>query len=210
MLTDAQKQIRLGKFNASTVEALMKPKGIGKGGLTYILEKLSEQKTGLIKEIPVTKSMQWGIDNEDSAIERLSNVLNIPMQKNEISLKDTTYNLTGTPDVLISTIDEKTGLTINTGAEIKCPNSETHIEYATMTNGSDLREIEPKYYWQIVSYMLLTNYDSWFFITYDPRIIEEKQQMYVFIINRNESDVDLLKSRLIEANNILEEKKCKL
>jgi hypothetical protein len=204
-LTPEQIQIRLGKFNASTVEALMKPKGLGKGGLTYINEKIAERETGLTKEIPVSKAMQWGIDHEDEAIQRIAASLKLDLVKNELSIKDDEYNLSGTPDVIINVTDES-GLLLNTGIEIKCPNTDTHIEYAGMSKGLELKEVEPKYYWQIVSYMLLTGYDSWFFATYDPRMLTARKQLYIFTINRNEADIELLKSRLTEANSILNDK----
>jgi hypothetical protein len=204
-LTAEQIQIRLGKFNASTVDALMKPKGLGVGGHTYIREKIAERETGLIKEMPVSKSMQWGIDYEEEAVSRIAAALKLNLLKNETSLKNADYNLTGTPDVIINVVDGN-GIHLDTGIEIKCPNTDTHIEFGLMSSGVELKNVEPKYYWQILSYMFLTGYDSWIFASYDPRMLTPRKQLYVFTINRNETDIELLKCRLTEAKEILNEK----
>lgn len=186
MLTENQKAIRLGRFTASTIEKLMKPKGIGEGGMTYIYEKAGELMTGKIKEIPVSYSMQWGIDNEPLALQHLEAVLNTNFPESDSVVKGI---ICGTPDRI--------------GVEIKCPNTDTHLYYGSMLSGNDLKSCKPEYYWQIQTYMYLFDRKNWLFVSYDPRVLIPKKQMFVFTVDRNDADILLLNQRVLQAGEIL-------
>jgi hypothetical protein len=201
-LTDENKKARLGKFTASSIEAICKPKGLGQTGASYVFEKIAEILTGQQKEIPTTKAMQWGVDIEAVAVAHLSQVLKMPLTKNEDTLTHDSLLLCGTPDIIINDVDI-TGFQLNCGVELKCPNSDTHLTYGIMASGDDLKKEEPKYYWQIVAYMLLTGFDSWIFVSYDPRVIEPKKRMYIFTIKRNEEDILFLTERIKAAEVLL-------
>ena len=72
---------RLGMFTSSEIYKLMtKPKlkseVLSEGAKTYILEKVAESLTGIREEVPTTKAMQWGIDNEPLAKRHLARLNN--------------------------------------------------------------------------------------------------------------------------------------
>jgi hypothetical protein len=186
-LSPKQKQLRLGKFTASTVEALLKPKGIGAAGLTYIYKKEAEIKTGLIDDMPLTPEMQWGIEYEQQALDLIG------LQKNDDVYFDDYVNLCGTPDAL--------------GAEIKCPKSHTHCEYMRMKTAEDLKAVEPIYYWQIMSYMHLTGLKEWLFVSYDPRMLDVNNKIFKLVIDYNKKEIEFLLTRLEEAFKILKNEK---
>ncbi len=190
-LTTEQKALRLGKFTASTIEKLCKPKGFGDAGLDYIYEKAAETLTGECIDLFVNKSMQWGIDNEPNAIAHFEAVKSVKVKPSDTIVLG---ELVGTPDGIIEGFG---------GIEIKCPDSKTHVKYLAMDSGDDLKSVNATYYWQIQAYMLLTGAEKWYFVTYDPRVRVDNKVMGIFTINRNKEDIDLLISRVKLASEIL-------
>lgn len=193
-LSNEQIQARLGKFTASNIEKICKPKGFGETGKTYVREKLAELMTGQTKEIPVSKAMQWGIDNEQFAIEYFNSAMGLRAIKNDLVFTDKTHNLSGTPDAILPN---------RIGIEIKCPNTDTHIEFGLMDSGADLLKIAPEYYYQIQTYIHLTEFDKFYFVSYDPRVLETKRKMFIFTVERDEQAIELIKSRCLDALEIL-------
>ena len=57
--------------------------------------------------------------------------------------------------------------------EIKCPKSETFIEYSDrFDNGETLKTIEPKYHWQVCNHLAVSGAEWCDFIIYDPMLID--------------------------------------
>lgn len=53
--------------------------------------------------------------------------------------------------------------------EIKCPKPATFMEYATrFSEGETLKQIEPKYWWQVCNHLAVSGADWCDFIIYDP------------------------------------------
>jgi hypothetical protein len=110
-----------------------------------------------------------------------------------LSIIDKSLNLIGTPDAY--------------GYEIKCPKSETHLLYRTILNTYDLKRVKKEYYWQIVAYMYLTGLNTWNFVSFDPRFIDEKKQLHVVEIEAIHEDLDFFKQRLTDALKIYNDEK---
>jgi hypothetical protein len=53
-----------------------------------------------------------------------------------------------------------------------------------------------------MAYMYILNYDKWYFVSFDPRVKENKRKMFIFTIHRNNDDIMLLIKRLLQANEI--------
>lgn len=190
-LTVAQKKLRLGYFNSSSVEALLKPKGFGDTGMSYIFKKAAERDTGELQdEIFTTPQMQWGIDHEAEAISELNKILGQSFIKNDEILLKESLNLSGTPDII-------------NGVEIKCPTSAKHLQYRQMHDGEDLKKVVPVYYWQCVAYMVLTNAREWMFVSYDPR--NKGKELFMLNFTVEQSEIDFFINRLKMAKNILNE-----
>ena len=97
----------------------------------------------------------------------------------------------------------------NTGIEIKCPyNNENHVLHMMVGNGENLKRIKSEYYYQVQMSMLVTGAESWYFVSYNPCFMG-KFRMHVALIERNEQDIEELKSRLLKAveikNNIIKQ-----
>lgn len=194
-LTLAQKVARLGYFNASTVEALLKPKGLGDTGMTYLFKKAAERDTGEPQGEPfINAEMQWGIDHEEEAIAKVSELLGVQLYKNDLTLKDEKLNLAGTPDVLILK-------DYVFGFEIKCPSSYRHLMYRQIKDAATFKKELPSYYWQCVSYMHLSGISQWTFVSYDPR--NELKKLHLLTVEPLTGDIDFFIERLTTAKELL-------
>jgi len=182
-LTDEQFKLRLGKYCASTIEALMKPKGLGAGGETYILKCKTELATGTRQEFAPSKAMQWGIDHEDEARDYFEACTGLSLVKGSTIVVG---EIAGTPDFI----------SLTEGYEVKCSESHTHYRRLFYNNWEDVKKEEPVYYWQMVTYMYLLGYKQWNLLSYDPRMIDSKERLIKIAIPRIETDIQLLLTRV--------------
>ncbi len=183
-------QERLGKFTASEIYKIMGAKGFGKIGETYIFDKVAEVLTGERAEIPENYAMQRGKELEPIAKDYYQMVFN-----KKISDIDFIKSLKF-PDHVGASPD---GITEFHGIEIKCPlNNANHVKYMMVKNASDLKKIEPKYYWQIVLNLYCSDLEYWEFISFSPNF-KGKQRMYIVDIKPDAKDLELIENRLIEA-----------
>jgi len=185
-------QERLGKFTASEFHKLTTAptkKELPVGAVTYTTEKAVECLTEFIEEGYVNQAMQWGLDHELEAIERFTEKTGIRTTKtgSEQEFIKLGTHVGGTPDGLIG---------INSGVEVKCPNSLTHFKYMKIKNGEDLKKVMPAYYWQIQGLMMITACRNWWFISYDPRYKKPEHQLHYIKIEFNDADVSFLSERI--------------
>lgn len=184
-------KVRRGKFTASEIYNLCKPKGLGEGGMTYIRSKVAEH-FGSFKKEAKSSSLQWGIDNESIAKEFYEfNYYEKIIDVGFIELDD---NCGASPDGII---DGK-----QIGVEFKCPEApENHIKHCLFESQDDLKKQCEEYYWQIQKCMLVTGFKQWKFISFDPRCIGD-EKMFVLDVFADEKDQQLLKDRIAEAVEI--------
>ncbi|HPB85524.1 MAG TPA: YqaJ viral recombinase family protein [Paludibacteraceae bacterium] len=209
--TNEWHEARMGRFTASSISKLMCSVDEKKAGTLsyfknktakdYILEKIAETMTGEEADQFTTKEMQWGIDCEPFAKAHFQEATGKKITDVAIVVADFSCDVSCSPDGLIEA--EKSGI------EIKCPfNSRNHVHYLTVGDAADLKEVNETYYWQVQMSLLLTGYLKWYFVSYDPRF-SDKYRMHIAEIERNESDIELLKSRILSAaeikNNILKQ-----
>jgi len=183
---------RLGMFTASQAHKLMGVKGFGQTGETYIFDKVAETLTGEWPQQFENAAMKWGNELEAYAVAHYESAFGIKTKSASfITCKDLP-GCGASPDRLMPEI--------STGIEIKCPyNSSNHIKYMTIKNASDLKSVAKEYYWQICQQLLITGYKAWEFVSYDPRMINDRYKMYVVPIVPLSGDIDLLKDRLSQA-----------
>lgn len=189
-------QKRRGKFTASEFYRLMTYPGkneLSSGAKAYVLEKAVETMTVMDdSEGFINAEMQWGIDHELDAISAFT------AKTGEIvtctGIKQTFLTLGdyagGTPDGLIGH---------HAGVEVKCPKSKTHFGYLSIQTAEDLKAAEQKYYWQIMGCMMITGFDYWYFISYDPRFLDANKRLHFVKIERNDEDIGMLGIRLAAA-----------
>jgi hypothetical protein len=182
---------RIGKFTSSESEPLLAPKGIGKGGMTYISRKVAEMLRGeVVKPIVSNYAIEWGNQNEPiAAVRYFANNSGVYYGKENPKFFPYGDHAGGSPD----------GLSGDDGIiEIKCPDSDTHVKYMLFDGSDD----EHEHYVQIQMNLLVTDRQWCDFISFDPRIIREELQLHIQRINRDEKFIELIKSRLKEATEI--------
>lgn len=191
-------QQRLGKFTASQFSRLMtyenKLEKFPTGAETYVMECVAEELTELSAESKYDSyEMEWGREHELEAVAKFTDVTKVKVRatgRNQEFIKYG-HDTGGTPD---GRIGEYSGI------EVKCPKSVTHLKYLRHIHSwEELKKIKPEYYWQIVGCMLITKAKSWFFISYDPRMKDENLRLHWFKIERDDAEIEKLKTRLTMA-----------
>lgn len=185
---------RLGKFTASQAYRLLtypNKAELPAGAITYIMEKVCEIATVYEESQGFTSpSIQWGRDHELDAINWFEDKMNYTVDatgENQRFIEKTDLNAGATPDGLI---DDDVLI------EVKCPNSITHLGYLHIKSEADLKETEPKYYWQMMFQFLVTGRTKGYFISYDPRFKKDDLKLHFAIIYPNADDISFLTSRL--------------
>jgi ribosomal protein S15P/S13E len=188
---------RWGRLTASEFHRLMgyedKPE-FPKGAQTYARQKAVEVLTECKPDAYISPAMQWGIEHEHEALDAFiaQTGAEVTHGKNEQEFLELGDSVGGTPDGRIPSL--------NSGIEIKCPNSDTHLTYLErVTDGMSLKKEAPEYYWQCQGLMLITGAETWFFVSYDPRFLFEDLRLHVATIERDEADIAKLQARLDQA-----------
>jgi hypothetical protein len=202
-------------FTSSEVNRLMaeptkKAKEAGKllseGSVTYILEKLSAQFEAP-KPVYFDNSMQWGQDNEPSAALLLCDLLGLSPQSDDVIYTSeggkvlfSDGRLGGTPDLILP----------NSIAEIKCPNSDTHLYYRAFVSASNFKDELPKYYDQMQANMYLCERGFCHFLSYDPRFKGEARQSHLILVKRDQERINQILEKVSIAFDYMQELKTKL
>lgn len=190
-LSAEQMKLRCGNLCASSIYKIMNPKGIGKGGETYLWELIAERETGKNKPVPTTHDMQWGIDQEPFAGKEYVKTTGEDLIQGESITKG---SLVATPDFLHVDSEDKYGV------EAKCPHaSYKQAQRLRYTSWKDVKKKLPEYYWQMVAGMIATNMKLWKFISFDPRFIDDKKKLVIIDVPYVEEDVALMLERIEEA-----------
>ena len=146
-----------------------------------------------------SKAMEWGTEQESSAIELYEKMF---LKDNDVvpmpSCRHKSIpHFAASPD---GGIYEKGGLRI---IEVKCPNINTYMKYRLLIHdAASLKETEPKYYWQMMAEMSCTEAKSGTFITYTPWLTKP---IHHAEIERVEDDIKLMEERVILANEFIEQ-----
>lgn len=189
---------RRGKFSSSTFGDLMK-KGKSKdeifsvAGKTLIMEKATEILSDNDEEIS-SKAMEHGTYYESEALELYEQITgNKLTEVGFVELKGYENYAGGSPDGLVSELKEsgeEKGI-----CEVKCPyNTINHIE--TLMSNKIPEKHYIKYYTQMQMNMLCTDRQWCDFISYDPRMINEKLRLCIIRINRDEKFISEILTRL--------------
>ena len=180
-------QARANRFTASVVHKLMGSSRTGellsKTAQSFIYEKAAEILTGYSKPV-YGDALEWGITNEADAFHMFA----------QNDFNEWTY-YGGDTYVFIPYGEysgySPDGLSEDAILEIKCPyNSGIHLKNFNIYDADSLKQIHPEYYWQMQLGMLATNLDYGYFVSYDPRMPEEKQ-MHIGEIERHEVEYEL-------------------
>lgn len=186
-------QIRQGRITASEIHKILAPKGLGKTGETYLFEKVAEAFTGETQEVK-TPAMEWGIELEPFGKGYFESARNIKLT--DIGFIEFGKYAGCSPDGYIEAE--------NAGFELKCPfNSENHIKNLLLENQAQFKAERPEYYWQVMSSLMFTRWDKWYFASFDPRFTG-KNRMKVLEIIPDYQDFEFIADRLSHAVEFIE------
>jgi len=185
---------RGGLFTASEIFNILKPKGFGITGETYIYKKAAE-KLGAFDEQLYSKAMDYGIEWEYTA--RIWYEAAFKVDVSEIGFVKMPKLETGcSPDGWVH--DKLMGI------EIKCPYTvDKHLKVGLIKSENDLKSYSDQYYWQCKLSMLVMDCDTWDFISFDPRY--KNYEMFVKTLHRNEQEDQFMIDRINQAAELRDE-----
>ncbi len=144
-----------------------------------------------------TRDIRWGQENEDIARKVYERVCKKEVAQAGFIMHETIENYGDSPDGIVL---DSNGMPIG-ALEIKCPKPETFIRYkATIHNAEDLKEVKPEYYWQCQSHCECNNLPWCDFVFFDKM---QKNGFVCIRIGRNDEDIELMKSRIVLANEFI-------
>ena len=175
---------RIGKFTASEIHRLMgtpRKKGevLSETAKSFVIEKAAEILTGQKRPI-YGAALDWGVEHEQEAFLKF-NVISDQMWEyyGGQEFKFYSYGIFSgaSPD----------GLSVSHLLEIKCPyESHNHIKHMLIKDNEDFKSSRPEYYWQMQLGMIATEKSKGMFVSYDPRMPEDKQ---IYQIEIHQDDV---------------------
>jgi len=196
--TDEWDQVRVGRFTASELWRLMvEPKGktdkdsgkLSETALSYVQEKVAEVLTGLPKQQGYAFPLVWGSEKEPEAIEYFTERTGLTVEK--VGFFTYTDHAGGSPDGFIGE---------DAILEVKCPyDPGKQVDYLMLTDQWDLKRHFREYYWQCQANLLFTEREVCHFITYDPRMIEEKHKLTHMEVKANADDHAAIIAKLEKA-----------
>ena len=194
---------RKDQFTASEVNRLMaeptkKAQAEGRllsdGAITYILEKVAAYFDAPKPKF-FNSEMEWGKENEPEAALKLCEILKLNVASDEVIYTSSggfvffsNSKLGGTPDLIFPNQSKI--------AEIKCPNSDTHLYYKAFVTAQNFQSELPKYYDQIQTNMYLCNAKSCYFMSYDPRFKDAERSVHIIEIERNQERIDQILNKV--------------
>ena len=201
---------RKDKLTASEVNRLMaeptkKAQAEGRllsdGAITYILEKVAAYFDSPKPKF-YSSEMDWGKDNEAAAAFELCQIFGLDIQSRDVIYTSSggyvffsNGKLGGTPDLIFPNQKKI--------AEIKCPNSDTHLYYKAFVNSKNFQSELPKYYDQIQTNMYLCEAESCYFMSYDPRFKDAERSVHIIEIERNQERIDQILSKVEIAHEMM-------
>lgn len=201
---------RKDQFTASEVNRLMaeptkKAQAEGRllsdGAITYILEKVAAYFDAPKPKF-YSSEMDWGKDNEGAAAFELCQILKLDIQSKDVIYTSaggyvffSTGKLGGTPDLIFPNQSKI--------AEIKCPNSDTHLYYKAFVNSKNFQSELPKYYDQIQTNMYLCNAQSCYFMSYDPRFKDAERSVHIVELLRDSERIQQILNKVEIAHEMM-------
>lgn len=183
LMTPAELKARPKSGKGSSSKYIEDPSCLAKGTETYIRSRVAETLTGQAAADVFSHATSWGDEWEPVAAEQFK--LRTGLDFEIVSFVPYGDHAGGSPDRLIKGTKEI--------LEIKCPyNSANQIDYLMLTDQWDLKANYPEHYWQCMANILFLDAPCCHFVTYDPRMQEEKNQMFYLKIKPIEEDIDLI------------------
>ena len=152
------------------------------GAISYILD-LIQNVEALPKVDFYSSAMEWGNTTEPEAVSKFCELYGYSLDSDDViytSLGGTVFFvadgfLGSTPDLICKTET----------AQIKCPDSDTHLYYKLFVNEDNFATKLPNYSDQIQTELMLCEKPSCKFFSFDPRFKEEQMKHHTIEIKAN-------------------------
>lgn len=156
---------------------------LSKTAESFVYEKAAELLTGQSKAV-YGDALTWGLEHEAAAFEAFSKHF----------FQDWSY-YGGETFVFIPYGQysgySPDGMSSDAILEIKCPyNSAIHLKNFGITDADSLYQMHPEYYYQMQLGMLATKLESGYFVSFDPRMPENKQ-LHIAEIERHDLQFEI-------------------
>jgi hypothetical protein len=180
-MTDIEREAYAYHYPKSKATTIEDETLLSDGAISYILERIQNQ---LSESKPnfYNFQMQWGEDTEPQAVLAIAKRLGYFVNDSNFiytsakGVVNWQYKkiASGTPDIWLRDRNEI--------VEIKCPNSDTHLNTMLFYTPENFQEKEPIYYDQMQFNMMLTGATLCHFASFDPRFKDESLQLFGIII----------------------------
>lgn len=189
--TEEWLSVRLGKFTASRMADLtaQTKSGYGASRRNYLADLLVERMTGIPTEYFVTKEMLRGTALEPEARTTYEFQTGSMVAEVGFVLHPEIDYAGASPDGLIGA---------DGGVEIKCPNTATHVD--TLMTG----KIPEKYVQQMQWNMTCCEREWWDYISYDPRMKDQRLVLYRKRVARDDALIATLVAEVQKAESDLQ------
>lgn len=191
-------------FTSSEIEVFCKPKGLGDLAMTYIYDTISEIITDFEFDPDSfeTKATLHGKTYEPLAKEVYAKMKNVIVEEAEFVEHHDFKYWGGSSDGKV--YDNGTGDDFGI-VEVKCPFvSGNHLKHMRITSVKYFKDNFPKYYWQCMSNMIISNVQYCDFISFDPRM-SKRYGLFVFRLFLNDEEKKFLIGRVVEARKLMNE-----
>lgn len=155
-------------------------------------------------------AMEHGKNTEPVAAVRFAKEIGLSLEDDDfiytsnngfVFFYDDEYDLGGTPDIIVRSW--------KLSGEIKCPNSDTHLEYLTYSTPEEVKANMQDYFGQMQTNMYLTQTEVCKFMSFDDRFYNEQHHAHFIDVPRDEEYIKRLLEKAAHAkeykNNILEQ-----
>jgi hypothetical protein len=190
---------RRGLFTGSALSPLCAPEGIGKGGMTYIMQKIAEKYTQPEFDVLFSsKETQWGDDNE-------ALLFKVHGKRSKSIIEEVGFQVHPELEYLGASPDRKVHRDGKIGiGEGKCPYApENHIKHCLIDSVEYFKKNHKDFYWQTVTEFVCTP-DAEFvdFISFDPRM-DKTHGYFCFTFVPPIEDQQFLIERVKQAHQIM-------
>jgi len=160
---------------------------------TYILEKVHEKLTGKAKMGVDNFATQWGVEHEPLAKKWYAKITGNVLEEPYMKFHDTIEGFSCTPDAFGSIVPL---------SEFKCPaNGANHLKHWLISSDEYFKDFHPAYYWQCVAQMNIFSKDRIDFVSFDPRI-DNDRGMFIYTMDINEEDAEKMEKKVLSAREL--------
>ncbi len=194
---------RRGKVTASRVADVIAETRAGnpcQSRANYMSELVVEMLTGQTSSRFTNAAMEWGTEQEPNAKAAYTAKTGRLVEDVGFIVHPTIQRSGASPDGLVTGLPEEgQGL-----IEIKCPNTATHLEYILecRTEGKPPEKYVPQMQWQ----MACADKPWCDFVSYDPRLLDEKLRLLVVRVPRDNAYITMLQDKVTAFLRDLDEK----